>query len=152
MDRRRLAILASSSVGLNRVVGFAQSLPSVLPARARHLLENNAAGDLLLPKNFHKWTYVGSALAPNALNSGLANFPELPNVYLELGAYEIHQTTNIFPEGTDLSKELQLTVPAEDSDGSRREPSGRGYLPDSFKVASAEKDEIWTRFYPLLDK
>jgi hypothetical protein len=33
-----------------------------------------------------------------------------------------------------------------------REASWRGYLPDSFKVASTKKDEIWTRFYPLLDK
>ena len=153
MDRRTLAILASSSVGLTRVVGFAQSLPSALTARARHLSEYNAAGDLLLPKNFHEWIYVGSTLTPNALNSGLANFPEFHNVCLELGSYEIHKkTTNIFPEGTYLFKELQLTAPAEDSDGSRREASGRGYLPDSFKVASTKKDEIWTRFHPLLDK
>jgi hypothetical protein len=50
------------------------------------------------------------------------------------------------------AKELQLTMPAEDSDGSRGEASGREYLPDSFKVASTKKDAIWIRFYPLLDK
>ena len=65
MDSRTLAILASSSVGSTRVACFAQSLPSAPPARARCLSAYEAAGDLLLPKNFHDWIYVGSPLTPN---------------------------------------------------------------------------------------
>jgi hypothetical protein len=30
----------------------------------------NHEGDLILPKNFEEWVYVGSPLTPNALNGG----------------------------------------------------------------------------------
>jgi hypothetical protein len=165
--------------------------------RTRYLPEYTASGDLILPKNFHEWVFVGSPLTPNALNGGQANFPEFHNVYIEPGSYEIYKKTNVFPEGTIFLKELQLTLPAENSDGSRGEPSGRGYFPGAFNgadvtvkdskryadaggwgyynfnhhepkaataklravgecafchMASAKKDEVWTQFYPLLDK
>ena len=165
--------------------------------RPRYLPEYTASGDLVLPKNFHEWVYVGSPLTPNALNGGEAGFPEFHNVYIEPGSYEIYKRTNQFPEGTILFKELQLTLPAENPDGSRTEASGRGYFPgklngadvtvkDSKRLAetngwgyfnfnhhepkaptakarandecafchraSAKKDDVWTQFYPLLDK
>jgi hypothetical protein len=96
---------------------------------ARYLPEYTASGDLILPKNFHEWVYVGSPLTPNALNGGKANFPEFHNVYIEPGSYEIYKKTHVFPEGTIFFKELQLTLPAENPDGSRGEPSGRGFFP-----------------------
>ncbi len=101
----------------------------------RYLPEYTAAGDLVLPKNFEKWVYVGSPLTPNALNGGKANFPEFHNVYIEPGSYEIYQKTNVFPEGTMFFKELQLTLPAQNPDGSRTEPSGRGYFPGALNGA-----------------
>lgn len=163
----------------------------------RYLPEYNSAGELLLPKNYHEWVFVGSPLTPNALNGGQANFPEYHNVYIEPGSYHIYQKTGVFPEGTIFFKELQLTLPGENPDGSRTEPSGRGFFPGGFngadvtvkdskkyastggwgyfnfnhhepkastaKVkdesecafcheASAKKDDVWTQFYPLLDK
>ena len=159
--------------------------------------EYTSSGDLILPKNFHEWIYVGSPLTPNALNGGMANFPEYHNVYIEPCSYEKYLQTNVFPEGTIFFKELQLTLPAQNSDGSRTEPSGRGYFPGPYNgadatvkdtkryaatggwgyynfnhhepkaptaklkdksecsfchQASAKKDEVWTQFYPLLDK
>ena len=88
-----------------------------------------------------------------------------------------------------------MTLPGENPDGSRTEPSGRGYFPGKFNgadvtvkdskrypggwgyynfnhhepkaetaklqaqsdcgychEASAKKDQVWTQFYPLLDK
>ncbi len=165
--------------------------------KARYLPEYTTDGQLLLPKNFHEWVYVGSPLTPNALNGGQAGFPEYHNVYIEPGSYEIYKQTGEFPEGTILFKELQLTLPAENPDGSRTEPSGKGYFPGKFNgadvtvkdskrfagtngwgyfnfnhhepkapmakvkdksecafchIASAKKDEVWTQFYPLLDK
>jgi hypothetical protein len=165
--------------------------------RSRYLPEYTASGDLILPKNFHEWIYVGSPLTPNALNGGMAGFPEYHNVYIEPGSYEIFKQTHEFPEGTIMFKELQLTLPpAENADGSRTEPSGRGYFPGAWNgadvtvkdtkrypeggwgfynfnhhepkaptaklkkteecaychMASAKKDEVWTQFYPLLDK
>jgi hypothetical protein len=178
--------------------------------RPRYLPEYTASGDLVLPKNFHEWVYVGSPLTPIALNGRKAcpepataadqpctGFPEYHNVYIESGSYEIFKQTNQFPEGTILFKELQLTLPKQNDDGSRVEPSGRGFFPGAFNgadvtvkdtkryadtggwgyynfnhhepkaptakvkakeqcgychIASAKKDEVWTQFYPLLDK
>jgi Cytochrome P460 len=163
----------------------------------RYLPEYTASGDLILPKNFHEWVYVGSPLTPNALNGGKAGFPEFHNVYIEPGSYAIYQKTHEFPEGTIFFKELQLTLPGENPDGSRSEPSGRGYFPGPYNgadvtvkdskryaatggwgyynfnhhepkaptatlkpkeecaychIGQAKKDEVWTQFYPLLDK
>ena len=160
--------------------------------------EYTASGDLVLPKNFHEWIYVGSPLTPNALNGGQAGFPEYHNVYIDPCSYAKYKQTNVFPEGTIFFKELQLTLgPAENPDGSQSEPSGRGYFPGKWNgadvtvkdskryaatggwgyynfnhhepkaptaklkpqtecafchQASAKKDEVWTQFYPLLDK
>ena len=110
---------------------------TTLPPRTRYLPEYTASGDLILPKNniWREWVFVGEPLTPNALNGGKANFPEYHNVYIEPGSYEIYKKTGEFPEGTILFKELQLTLPAENPDGSRTEPSGRGYFPGAFNGA-----------------
>jgi hypothetical protein len=195
---RVISVATAIVIGSMLTVAFAQSSSGAAPQpRARYLPEYTASGDLILPKNFHEWVYVGSPLTPNALNGGKANFPEYHNVYIEPGSYEIFKKTNEFPEGTILFKELQLTLPAQNDDGSRTEPSGRGYFPGPFNgadvtvkdskrfadtngwgyfnfnhhepkaptaklkpkeecgychIASAKKDEVWTQFYPLLDK
>ena len=86
-------------------------------------------GDLKLPENFHDWVFLGSPLTPNALNDGKAGFPEYHNVYVRPEALKAYRKTGEWPEGTILLKELQLTLEAENSDGSRQEASGRGYFP-----------------------
>jgi hypothetical protein len=103
--------------------------------RAQYKPEYTASGELILPKNFEKWVFVGSPLTPNALNDGAANFPEYHNVYMDPDSYEAYQKTNVFPEGTTFFKELQLALPAENPDGSRTEPSGRGYFPGALNGA-----------------
>lgn len=108
----------------------------------RYLPEYLPDGELVLPKNFHSWVFVGAPLTPNALNNGKASFPEFHNVYIEPGSYAIYKRTGVFPEGTILFKELQLTLPpSEFPDGSRIEPSGRGYFGGPFNGADvAVKD------------
>src|ERR1700704_6627779 len=64
-----------------------------------------------------------------------ANAGEYHNVYMEPGSYEIYKKTKVFPEGTILFKELQLTLPGENADGSRKEPSGQGYFPGALNGA-----------------
>ena len=132
MRAKLLAITALVASGVIAAAFLAQSLSSSsaqTQARPRYLPEYTASGDLVLPKNFHEWVYVGSPLTPNALNGGEAGFPEYHNVYIEPGSYEIFKQTNEFPEGTILFKELQLTLPGQNPDGSRTELSGRGYFP-----------------------
>src|SRR5215475_14516905 len=178
-------------------VQWTSSTSAQTQTRPRYLPEYAASGDLILPKNFHEWVYVGSQVTPNALNGGKAGFPEFHNVYIEPASYEIYKRTNEFPDGTIFFKELQLTLPQQFPDGSRTEFSGRGYFPGPFNgadvtvkdskryadtkgwgyynfnhhepkaptanarpvnecafchIANAKKDEVWTQFYPLLDK
>ena len=196
MRAKFLAVSALIAGGVVVTAVLAQT-PSTNSTRPRYLAEYTASGDLILPKNFEEWVYVGSPFTPNALNGGMAGFPEFHNVYIEPGSYEIYKKTNVFPEGTIFFKELQLTLKGENADGSRTEPSGRGYFPGALNgadvtvkdtkrypdtggwgyynfnhhepkaqtaklkakdecaychMASAKKDEVWTQFYPRLDK
>ncbi|HMF21864.1 MAG TPA: cytochrome P460 family protein [Pseudolabrys sp.] len=201
MLTRYLATLAitASILGCGTATAlFAQS-PSNSGEQAKKCYppEYTSSGDFILPKNFHEWVFVGSPLTPNALNGGQANFPEFHNVYMEPCSYEKYKQTNVFPDGTIFFKELQLTLPGDNPDGSRTEPSGRGYfggplngadstVKDTKRYAAtggwgyynfnhhepkaptaklkpqtecaychqanAKKDDVWTQFYPLLDK
>jgi Cytochrome P460 len=192
------ALVASGVIVATVIAPSLSSSSAQTPTRTCYPPEYTASGDLMLPKNFHEWIYVGSPLTPNALNGGMASFPEFHNVYMEPCSYAKYQQTNVFPEGTIFFKELQLTLPpAENADGSRTEPSGRGYFPGPYNgadatvkdtkryadtggwgyynfnhhepkaptaklkpqtecaychQASAKKDEVWTQFYPQLDK
>jgi Cytochrome P460 len=137
MRARYLALAGLVASSMISIMGFAL-LPSITSAQTKSCYspEYNASGDLLLPRNFHEWIYVGSPLTPNALNGGEAGFPEYHNVYMEPCSYEKYKQTNAFPDGTIFFKELQLTLgPAENDDGSRTEPSGRGYFPGALNGA-----------------
>ena len=134
---KRAIFIAAVSAVLAITTGFvlrgssAQDAPEV----KRYLPEYTQSGELILPKGFENWVYVGSPLTPNVLNGGKANFPEFHNVYIEPGSYDIYQKTGVFPEGTIFLKELQLMLPGGDPDGSRTEASGRGFFPGKFNGA-----------------
>lgn len=102
-------------------------------------------GQLILPTGYREWVFLGSPLTPNGLNGGAAGFPEYHNVYIHPEAFKIYKDTGEFPEGTILLKELQLVLDSEEPDGSRTEPSGRGYFPGAFNgIDISVKDS--TRF------
>jgi hypothetical protein len=84
------------------------------------------------PKVFRRWVFLGSPLTPDGLNGGSANFPEFHNVYVEQKNLEAHLKTDSFPEGTVLVKELTRVLKPTFPDGSREEPSGRGYFNGQF--------------------
>ena len=138
----RRSFLAVGSAIVTCMLGassFAQSAATapatVPPVRQCYPPQYTKSGDLILPKNYRDWIFVGSPLTPNALNNGRANFPEYHNVYIEPCAYEAYKKTGIFPNGTVFYKELQLTLPAQNPDGSRTEPSGRGFFPGKLNGA-----------------
>ncbi len=90
----------------------------------------NDKDELVQPVDFRRWTYLGSPLTPNALNGGEAGFPEYHNVYVQPEAFDHYREHGVWPEGTMMVKELQLVKGGgEFDDGSRLEPSGRGYFP-----------------------
>ena len=120
------------------VAASAQQTPSWGP-------QWTAEGQLKLPEGYREWVYLGSPLTPNALNGGEAGFPEYHNVYTQREAYKAYKETGVFPEGTIMLKELQLTKAGENEDGSRLEVSGRGYFPGAFNgIDISVKDS--TRF------
>lgn len=132
-----MAVLAgcSSSQPESGAQAKAEGREATAATPARYLPEYAADGSLKLPKNWRTWVFIGAPLTPNALNNGQASFPEFHNVYIEPGSYAIYKKTGEFPEGTIFFKELQLALPGEYPDGSRTEPSGRGYFPAAYNGA-----------------
>jgi hypothetical protein len=133
---RTLAIGGAALVGLSQMANVVNAQDV-----ARYLPEFTADGQLILPKGFNEWVYVGSPLTPDGLNGGKAGFPEYHNVYIERGSYDIYKKTNAFPEGTIMFKELQRVLSPENPNGSRTEVSGVGYFPGALNGADvAVKD------------
>lgn len=96
-----------------------------------------ADGKLVLPTGFRKWVFVGAPLTPNGLNGGAANFPEFHHVYVEAQNLDAYLKTGSFPEGTVFVKELTRVLNPTFPDGSRTEPSGRGYFNGEFNGIDA---------------
>ncbi len=88
----------------------------------------NADGSLNLPTGFRSWVFVGAPTTPNGLNNGKANFPEFHHVYIEKKNVDAYLKTGEFPEGTVIVKELTRVLDPKFPDGSRKEPSGRGFF------------------------
>lgn len=90
----------------------------------------DAQGKLKLPDPhvFRRWVFVGAPLTPNGLNGGHANFPEFHHVYIEEKNVDAYLKTGSFPEGTIIVKELTRVLNPTFPDGSRTEPSGRGFF------------------------
>lgn len=135
---RRTVVLAAAFALIGSGIAITASFANDTSAPAHYVAQYTKSGEMILPPDniWRTWVYVGSPLTPNALNGGKAGFPEYHNVYIQPWAYAEYKKTNVFPEGTIMFKELQLTLPpAENADGSRTEPSGRGYFPGAFNGA-----------------
>ena len=89
-------------------------------------------GKLRLPTGYRRWVFVGAPLTPNGLNNGKAGFPEYHHVYVEEKNLDVYLKTGSFPEGTIIVKELTRVLDPTFPDGSRAEPSGRGYFNGEF--------------------
>ena len=71
-----------------------------------HPPEYTASGDLILPKNFHEWVYVGSPLTPNALNGGMAGRASQSFIRQLAWAKPPYRRDLRFPDGAVLVKEV----------------------------------------------
>lgn len=89
-------------------------------------------GKLELPVGYRRWAFVGAPLTPNGLNNGEASFPEYHHVYIQAQNVDAYLKTGSFPEGTVIVKELTRVLDPTFPDGSRTEPSGRGYFNGEF--------------------
>jgi len=128
---QRYVSLTIVALGL---IGLAGYLVVTKPVAAAQAEQSSAVfdsqGNLKLPDPhvFRRWVFVGAPLTPNALNNGKANFPEYHHVYIEEKNVEAYLKTGSFPEGTVIVKEMTRVLDPTFPDGSRTEPSGRGYF------------------------
>ena len=98
---------------------------------ARYTADN----ELLRPKNYREWVFIGASVTPNDLNEGSPAFPEFHNVYIDPASWSHWQETGEFRNGTVIVKELV-------SVGSTAAVSGKGYFPGEFNgIAAMVKDD-----------
>ena len=130
MQRYLLAMIIG--VGL---VGVSLWLLNTSPVAARTQQSSvvyDSEGKMKLPTGYRAWVFVGAPLTPNGLNNNKASFPEYHNVYIEKKNVDAYMKTGEFPEGTVIVKELTRVLDPTFPDGSRKEPSGRGYFNGEF--------------------
>lgn len=122
------------------LIGAAAAMVSSEPAATKMQQSSavfTADGKLKLPTGYRRWIFIGAPLTPNALNNGNAAFPEYHHVYVEARNLDAYLKTGSFPEGTVLVKELTRVLNPTFPDGSRTEPSGRGYFNGEFNGIDA---------------
>ena len=122
-----LAVTLSGIAAIGASVVLFRTTPVVAQAQ-RSAAVFNSDGKMQLPTGYRRWVFVGAPLTPNGLNNGKANFPEYHNVYVEARNVDAYLKTGSFPEGTVFVKELTRVLDPAFPDGSRTEPSGRGYF------------------------
>jgi hypothetical protein len=147
--------LAATLVGIAAVglVGARSYLLMARPVAAQSQKTSpliwNADGTVQVPTGFRKWVFVGAPLTPEGLNNGKyncdqpggctkSNFPEYHHVYIEQKNVDAYLKTGEFPEGTVIVKELTRVLNPTFPDGSRTEPSGRGYFNGAYNGIDME--------------
>ncbi len=138
-EMQKKQYLATMFTGI-AVIGLSVTLFYTRPMAAQ--TERSTAvftldGKLKLPKGYRRWVFVGAPLTPNGLNNGKAGFPEYHHVYIEAGNVDAYVKTGSFPEGTVIIKELTRVLDPSFPDGSRNEPSGRGFFNGEFNGIDA---------------
>ena len=122
-----LAVTLSGIAAIGASVVLFRTTPVVAQAQ-RSAAVFNSDGKMQLPTGYRRWVFVGAPLTPDGLNNGKANFPEYHHVYVEARNVDAYLKTGSFPEGTVFVKELTRVLDPAFPDGSRTEPSGRGYF------------------------
>ena len=139
MTKYLLTIIIIVGVGLLAGTVFFPKTRSVAAESPQSSVVFNADGTVQVPTGFRAWVFVGAPLTPNGLNKGKyncdqpggctkSNFPEYHHVYIEKKNVDAYLETGEFPEGTVIVKELTRVLDPKFPDGSRTEPSGRGYF------------------------
>ena len=129
MQKYLLAIMVG--LGLTAAAVYllvAKPVAAAQPEQSSAVFDSDGKLKLPDPSTFRRWVFVGAPLTPNGLNDGKAGFPEYHHVYIEQKNVDAYLKTGSFPEGTVIVKELTRVLNPTFPDGSRKEPSGRGYF------------------------
>jgi hypothetical protein len=125
---RKALLVVSLGLGIVAATVLLRNPSRVAAATPQSTAVFDADGKLQLPTGYRAWVFVGAPLTPNGLNNGKANFPEYHDVYIEKQNVDAYLKSGSFPEGTVIVKELTRVLDPTFPDGSRTEPSGRGYF------------------------
>src|SRR5262249_15945477 len=128
---KQYLLTAISGIGLVATsLVLIKAKPVAAQTEQSSIIVFDSQGRLKLPDPavFWKWVFIGAPTTPNGLNNGKANFPEFHHVYVEQKNLDGYLKTGTFPEGTVLIKELTRVLNPTFPDGSRKEPSGRGFF------------------------
>jgi len=129
MQKHLLAIIVGFGLTASAVyLLIAKPVAASQSDQSSAVFESDGKLKLPDPQAFRRWVFVGAPLTPNGLNNGKANFPEYHHVYIEQKNVDAYLKTGEFPEGTVIVKELTRVLDPKFPDGSRSEPSGRGYF------------------------
>lgn len=95
-----------------------------------------ADGKVIRPEGWRKWIYVGTPVTPDDMNGGEANFREFHNTYIDPDSFAVYHATGVFPNGTQIVKEMVKV-------GTKEASSGNGYfMGDYFGLELAVKDTV----------
>ncbi len=125
---RNFLLVVILAVGVVAVSSLPRNTSSVAADTQHSTAVFDSDDKLKLPTGYRRWVFVGAPLTPNGLNNGKAGFPEYHHVYVEEKNVDVYLKTGSFPEGTVIVKELTRVLDPTFPDGSRAEPSGRGYF------------------------
>jgi hypothetical protein len=129
MQKHLLAVIVGLGLAASAVyLLVAKPVVAAKPEQSSAVFGSDGKMKLPDPHTFRRWVFVGAPLTPTALNNGSANFPEYHHVYIEEKNVAAYLKTGSFPEGTVIVKELTRVLNPTFPDGSRTEPSGRGYF------------------------
>ncbi len=129
---RNILLVVILAVGVVAASLFPRNTSSVAADTQHSTAVFDSDGKLKLPTGYRRWVFVGAPLTPNGLNNGKAGFPEYHHVYVERKNLDVYLKTGSFPDGTVIVKELTRVLNPTFPDGSRTEPSGRGYFNGEF--------------------
>lgn len=129
---RNFLLVVILAVGVVAVSSLPRNPSSVAADTQHSTAVFDSDGKMKLPTGYRRWVFVGAPLTPNGLNNGKAGFPEYHHVYVEEKNLDVYLKTGSFPEGTVIVKELTRVLNPTFPDGSRTEPSGRGYFNGEF--------------------
>jgi hypothetical protein len=153
MHNKQYLAVALVGIAVVGLVGARSYLLTARPVAAQSEKQSplvwNADGTVQVPTGFRKWVFVGAPLTPEALNNGKyncdqpggctkSNFPEYHHVYIEQKNVDAYLKNGEFPEGTVIVKELTRVLNPTFPDGSRTEPSGRGYFNGAYNGIDME--------------
>ena len=129
---RNFLLVVILAVGVVAVSALPRNPSNVAADTQQSTAVFDSDGKLKLPTGYRRWVFIGDPLTPNGLNNGKAGFPEYHHVYVEEKNLDVYLKTGSFPEGTVIVKELTRVLNPTFPDGSRTEPSGRGYFNGEF--------------------